>query len=74
MSNINRDYVVTVDLKTSKVEVDRKMEFFNTDEKISNMFIVLKSSNTQISSDEIATDYIVKLELIAPKSYSYKEV
>lgn len=74
MSNINRDYVVTVDLKTSKVEVDRKMEFFNTDEKISNMFIVLKSSNTQISSDEVATDYTVKLELISPKSYSYKEV
>lgn len=48
--------------------------FFNTDEGISNIFIKLKSSDTQISSDEIATDYIVKLELIAPKSYSYKEV
>lgn len=74
MSNINRDYVVTVDLKTTKVEVDRNMEFFNTDEGISNIFIKLKSSDTQISSDEVATDYIVKLELIAPKSYSYKEV
>ena len=74
MANINRDYVVIVDLKTAKVQVPQVMEFFNTDEKISNIFIKLNSSETQVSSDEVATDYTVKLELIKPKTYSYEPI
>ena len=70
--NINRDYLATLNVKTSKVTLDRKMIFYTTDKKTMNILVklVFDMSNNEFIKEyvtlEKASDYRVVLVLIAP--------
>ena len=72
--NINRDYLVTLKVKTSVVTLDRPMIFYTTDKKTMNMFVklVVNMSNNKLIKEyatlEQASDYRVVLVLIAPNN------
>lgn len=71
MANINKDYLVIADLKSSKVTAPA-MVGYNTDKRIFNIFAKLKismSSNPDITvfvGREDANNYSVKLTVIKP--------
>ena len=73
MANINKDFLVIADLKTSKVTAP-PMVGYNTDRRIFNIFLKLQitmSSNNDIKiyvNNEEASDYKVKLTVIKPRS------
>lgn len=65
MSNINRDYMVVVDVKTSTVSAPT-MYFYNTDVGTSNIYVQLVVKETIINATPIenASDYVIKLSII----------
>ena len=69
MMDIDRDYLITVDLKNSSVKSDRTIVFYNTDLNICNIFIKL------ICTDEdktIPDDLIVELAVLKSESNEFK--
>ena len=70
--NINRDYFVTIDVKSSKVNALNTMKFYNSDKKTSNIYVQLlinMSDNPIISKYvvlENASDYTLTLNIIKP--------
>lgn len=73
MANINKDYLVIADLKSSKVS-SPTMVGYNTDKRIFNIFTKLQitmSSNPDIKvfvTREEALNYTVKLTVIKPRT------
>lgn len=69
MINIDKDYLITVDLKNTKVKSDKTIFFYNTDLNICNIFIKL------ICTDEdktIPEDLIVELAVLKPETDEFK--
>lgn len=67
MINIDKDYLITVDLKNTKVKSDKTIFFYNTDLNICNIFIKL------ICSDKtIPDDLIVEFAVLKPETNEFK--
>ena len=72
--NLNRDYLVTLNVKTSEVNLDRPMIFYTTDTNTMNVFVklVINTSENPYIKDyvilEQASDFKVVLVLIAPNN------
>lgn len=69
MINIDKDYLITVDLKNTKVKSDKTIFFYNTDLNICNIFIKL------ICTDEdktIPEDLIVEFAVLKPETDEFK--
>lgn len=75
MLNINRNYIIDVNMKTSSVKLERQMIFRNTDIGIANMYIRLNQEGlTGVFGNlpiEEAKNITVELALIKPKSYEF---
>ena len=67
MSNINRDYTIVLDVKSSSVNAP-KMYFYNTDVRTSNIYVQLVIKETALSVNPIdnASDYAMKVSIIKP--------
>lgn len=69
MIDIDKDYLITVDLKNTKVKSDKTIFFYNTDLNICNIFIKL------ICTDEdktIPEDLIVEFAVLKPETNEFK--
>ena len=69
MINIDKDYLITVDLKNTKVKSDKTIFFYNIDLNICNIFIKL------ICTDEdktIPEDLIVEFAVLKPETDEFK--
>lgn len=69
MIDIDKDYLITVDLKNTKVKSDKTIFFYNTDLNICNIFIKL------ICTDEdktIPDDLIVEFAVLKPETDEFK--
>ena len=77
MANLNRDYLVTLDVKTSIVTLSTPLTFYVTDKRTMNIFVKLvtnESDNPLIraySSLENATGYTLEMVLISPNKQPY---
>lgn len=75
MLNINRNYIIDVNMKTSTVKLERQMIFRNTDVGIANMYVRLNQDGlTGVFGNlpiEEAKNITVELALIKPKSYEF---
>lgn len=69
MANIDKDYLVTVDLKNSKVKSDKTIFFYNTDLNICNIFIKLICSD---KDKTIPEDLIVEFAVLKPETDEFK--
>lgn len=73
VKNINRDYLVTVDVKNSGVTVGN-LKFFITDEKTSNIYVqlLINMSSNELIKDlvilESASDYELELRIVKPNN------
>lgn len=76
MLDINRNYIISVNMKTSNVKLERQMIFRNTDIGIANIFIRLNQEGlTGVFGDlsiASAENITVEFALIKPKSYEFK--
>ena len=65
MSNINRDYLIVLDVKSSTFSAPN-MHFYNTDVGTSNIYVQLVIKETIINATPIenASDYVIKLSII----------
>ena len=69
MIDIDKDYLITVNLKNTKIKSDKTLFFYNTDLNICNIFIKL------ICSDEdktIPEDLIVEFAVLKPETDEFK--
>ena len=71
MRNINKDYLIQIDVKTATVNVPGNMSFFITDIKTCNIFaqLVINESNTLVKKYapiENAEDFNITLRIIKP--------
>lgn len=77
--NLNRDYLVTVDVKQAVVNTPSSMKFYITDIKTCNIFaqLVINESNSDLikayAPIENAQDYKIKLRVIKPNN-EFKEI
>ena len=77
--NLNKDYIITVDVKNATVSTPSNMSFYITDVKTSNIFAQLvfnESNNTLIKNYapvENAEDFEITLRLIKPNN-DFKEL
>ena len=69
MIDIDKDYLITVDLKNSSVESDRTIVFYNTDLNICNIFIKLICTDKDKS---IPNDLVVELAVLKSESNEFK--
>ena len=69
MINIDKDYLITVDLKNTKVKSDKTIFFYNTDLNICNIFIKLICSD---KDKTIPEDLIVELAVLKPETDEFK--
>ena len=67
--NINKDYLVTVDLKNSKVKSDKTIYFYNTDLNICNIFIKLVCTD---KDKTIPEDLTVEFAVLKPETDEFK--
>ena len=73
MTNINRDYLLTVDVKNATVNTPA-MTFYVTDKKTSNIFcqLVINESNSELIKKyapiENASDFTILLRIIKPNN------
>lgn len=67
MANINRDYLITLDVKTGDIE-SPEIYFYNTDVGTSNIYVqlVLREPTFTATPIENAIDFSVKLNVIKP--------
>ena len=65
MANINRDYLVVLDVKTGNVTAPT-MKFMNTDKATSNIYVqlVIKQTIIEVTPIQNATDFVVKANII----------
>ena len=69
MIDIDKDYLITVNLKNTKIKSDKTLFFYNTDLNICNIFIQL------ICTDEdktIPDDLIVEFAVLKPETNEFK--
>lgn len=69
MIDIDKDYLITVNLKNTKIKSDKTIFFYNTDLNICNIFIKL------ICTDEdktIPEDLIVEFAVLKPETNEFK--
>ena len=77
--NLNKDYLVIVDVKSATVSTPNKMSFYITDIKTANIFaqLVINDSNSELIKKyapiENAKDYKIKLRVIKPNN-EFKEI
>lgn len=77
--NLNKDYIITVDVKSATVSTPNKMSFYITDIKTANIFaqLVINESNSDLikayAPIENAQDYKIKLRVIKPNN-EFKEI
>ena len=69
MIDIDKDYLITVDLKKSSVKSDRTIFFYNTDLNICNIFIKLICTDKDKS---IPNDLVVEVGVLKPESNEFK--
>ena len=69
MIDIDKDYLITVDLKNSSVKSDRTIVFYNTDLNICNIFIKLICTDEDKS---IPDDLVVELAVLKSESNEFK--
>ena len=73
MANINKDYLITVDVKNATVSAPN-MTFYITDKKTSNIFcqLVINESNSELIKKyapiENASDFTILLRIIKPNN------
>ena len=76
--NLNKDYLIIVDVKSATVATPNKMSFYITDIKTANIFaqLVINDSNSELIKKyapiENAKDYKIKLRVIKPNN-EFKE-
>ena len=74
MANTNKDYIITVDVKSTEVDTSNDMNFYITDKKTSNIFckLVINESNSELIKKyapiENANSYSIKLRVIKPNN------
>ncbi len=74
MSNTNKEYIITVDVKKTTVKYSSSMAFYVTDKKTSNIFcqlVVNESKNELINKYapiENSSDYKITLRVIKPNN------
>ena len=77
--NLNKDYIITVDVKNAAVSTPSNMSFYITDVKTSNIFaqLVFNESNSALIKNyapvENAEDFEITLRLIKPNN-EFKEL
>lgn len=77
--NLNKDYIITVDVKSATVSTPNKMSFYITDIKTANIFaqLVINESSSNLVKTyapiENAQDYKIKLRVIKPNN-EFKEI
>ena len=69
MINIDKDYLITVDLKNTKVKSDKTIFFYNTDLNICNIFIKLICTD---KDKTIPEDLIVEFAVLKPETDEFK--
>ena len=67
--NINRDYLVVLNVKNGNI-ASPKMYFYNTDINTSNIYVqlVIKENLLNVSPIENATDYKIKVNIVKPNN------
>ena len=67
MANINRDYLVVLDVKTGNATAPN-MYFYNTDKSTSNIYVqlVVKETVVKVTPIENATDFVIVAKIIKP--------
>ena len=79
MANINKDYIITVDVKKASVKYSSAMTFYITDKKTSNIFcqLVINESNNELIKKyapiENASDFNILLRVVKPNN-EFKEI
>lgn len=74
MANINKDYIITVDVKKASVKYSSAMTFYITDKKTSNIFcqLVINESNNELIKKyapiENASDFSILLRVVKPNN------
>ena len=70
MSNINRDYLCILDVKTGAINAP-KMYFYNTDRSTSNIYVQLVVKETIVSATPIenATDFVIEAKIVKPNGF-----
>ena len=65
--NINRDYVVVLDVKNGNI-TSPKMYFFNTDKSTNNIYVqlVVKETSIQATPIEDASNFSIEMHVIKP--------
>ena len=71
MIDIDKDYLITVDLKNTKVKSDKTIFFYNTDLNICNIFIKLICSD---KDKTIPEDLIVEFAVLKPETDEFKSL
>ena len=69
MIDIDKDYLITVDLKSTKIKSDKTLFFYNTDLNICNIFIQLICTD---SDKTIPDDLIVEFAVLKPETNEFK--
>ena len=67
MSNINRDYLIILDVKSGEVD-SPNIYYFNTDKNTSNLYVqmVIKETSIEATPIDNATDYSIKANILKP--------
>ena len=69
MIDIDKDYLITVNLKNTKIKSDKTLFFYNTDLNICNIFIQLVCTG---SDKIIPDDLIVEFAVLKPETNEFK--
>ena len=69
MIDIDKDYLITVNLKNTKIKSDKTLFFYNTDLNICNIFIQLVCTD---SDKTIPDDLIVEFAVLKPETNEFK--
>lgn len=69
MIDIDKDYLITVNLKNTKIKSDKTIFFYNTDLNICNIFIQLVCTG---SDKTIPDDLIVEFAVLKPETNEFK--
>ena len=67
MSNINRDYLIILDVKSGEVD-SPNIYYFNTDKNTSNLYVqmVIKETNIEATPIDNANNYSIKANILKP--------
>lgn len=67
MSNINRDYLIILDVKSGEVD-SPNIYYFNTDKNTSNLYVqmVIKETSIEATPIDNATNYSIKANILKP--------